>query len=105
MEFINDNEVLVTSEATKTLLKVNIKSGKIVEIAKTEQVTSHMVAYSKSDQRAYVANIKDGTVSVINVAANKFLNQIYLKPGIEGIDVSPDGKELWVANSIGGRKR
>ncbi len=105
LEFINDNEVLVTSEATKTLLKVNIKSGKIVEIAKTEQVTSHMVAYSKSDQRAYVANIKDGTVSVINVAANKFLNQIYLKPGIEGIDVSPDGKELWVANSIGGRKR
>jgi YVTN family beta-propeller protein len=80
------------------LLKVNIKSGKINEVAKTNQATSHMVAYSKTDRKAYVANIKDGTVSVIDVSANKLVNQIILKPGIEGIDVSPDGKELWVAN-------
>jgi YVTN family beta-propeller protein len=98
LEFINDSEVLVTSEVTQTLLKVNIKSGKIDEVAKTGQAASHMVAYSKTDRKAYVANIKDGTVSVIDVAGNKLMNQIVLKPGIEGLDISPDGRELWVAN-------
>jgi YVTN family beta-propeller protein len=98
LEFINDTEVLVTSEVTKTLIKVNIKTGKIDEVARTGQATSHMVAYSKIDHKAYVANIKDGTVSVIDVAGNQLLNNIFLKPGIEGLDISPDGKELWVAN-------
>jgi YVTN family beta-propeller protein len=98
LEFISDTEVLVTSEATQTLIKVNIQSGKVAEVAKTGQAVSHMIAYSKRDHKAYVANVKDGTVSVIDVTGNKLINQITLKPGIEGLDISPDGKELWVAN-------
>lgn len=98
LEFINDNEVLVTSEATQTLVKVDIKSGKISEVARTNQTHSHMVTYSKTDGCAYVANISAGTVSVIDVSENRLVQQITLKAGIEGLDVSPDGKELWVAN-------
>lgn len=98
MEFMNENEVLVTCETKKTLLKVNISTGAVTEVAKTDQLTSHMVAYSRTDQKAYVANISSGTVSVIDVAKNVLLRQIPFKPGIEGLAVSPDGRELWVAN-------
>lgn len=51
LEFINDNEVLVTSEATQTLIKIDITSGKVSEVAKTGQAVSHMIAYSKNDHK------------------------------------------------------
>lgn len=98
MEFINEEEVIVTSEANKVLLRVNINSGAVTEVARTEQLTSHMVTYSPQNQRAYVANINSGTVSVIDVKQNMLVQHISLKPGVEGLHVSPDGKELWVAN-------
>lgn len=98
IEFINEEDVLVTSEAKKVLLKVNIKTNAISEVAKTDQLASHMVAYSKRNKKAYVANIFSGTVSVINVAKNKLIKNLEFKKGIEGITVSPDGKEVWVAN-------
>lgn len=98
MEFISEEEVLVTSEANKALLKVNITTGEVSEVAATNQLTSHMVAYSYRDKMAYVANIASGTVSAIDVSKNVLLRQIPFKKGIEGLAVSPDGKELWVAN-------
>jgi YVTN family beta-propeller protein len=98
MEFISEEELIVTSEAKKVLLRVNIQSGKVSEVAKTDQLVSHMVSYSNKDQKAYVANINSGTVSLIDVSQNNLIRQIPFKPGIEGLAVSPDGKELWVAN-------
>ncbi len=90
--------MIVTSEVNKVLLRVNIVTGVVSEVAKTGQLTSHMVTYAPQNQIAYVANIGSGTVSVIDVKQNALLQHITLKPGIEGIHVSPDGKELWVAN-------
>jgi YVTN family beta-propeller protein len=98
IEFINENEVLVTSETNKALIKVDIQTGVVGEVAKTDQLASHMVAYASADQKAYVANIASGTVSVIDVRGNKLIRQIEFKKGIEGLAVSPDGTELWVAN-------
>lgn len=98
IEFINDNEVVVTSEATKNLIKVHTGSGSVSLVAFTDQASSHMVAWSPSDQMAYVANITPGTVSAISATENKVTKLVSLKKGIEGIAVSPDGKEVWVAN-------
>ncbi len=98
IEFINSKEALVTSEATQTLIKVHIETGAVEEVVKTGQPGSHMVAYCRKDGKAYVANIPAGTVSQVDVKEKKLLNTIQLKKGVEGLDVSPDGKELWVAN-------
>jgi YVTN family beta-propeller protein len=98
IEFINEDEVLVTIETRKVLLKVNIQTEEITEVAHTDQLTSHMVAYSRADKKAYVANIASGTVSLIDVAENKLIRQLEFKKGIEGIAVSPSGDEVWVAN-------
>jgi len=98
IEFISPNEVIVTSETTRNLLQVNITTGKIDLVIPTEQERSHMVAWSASDRMAYVSNINSGTVSAISLVEKKVLKQVSLSKGIEGIAVSPDGKELWVAN-------
>lgn len=97
-EFISEEELLVTSEAKSVLLKVNVRTGEIREVANTAQQGSHMVAYSPSDGMAYVANVFAGTVSVLDVANRQLVTVINVKQGIEGIAVTPDGKELWVAN-------
>ncbi|MGE0590737.1 MAG: YncE family protein [Cyclobacteriaceae bacterium] len=98
IEFINNNEVLVTSETQKALLKVDLRTDKVTLVGKTDQTAGHMVTYSPKDQKAYVANIVSGTVSCFDVSSNAFLRNISFTKGIEGLDVSRDGKELWVAN-------
>lgn len=97
-EFINEKEVLITCESKSRLLLADLSTGSITEVANTAQMGSHMVAYSVTDKTAYVANVFSGTVSVIDVPARKLTTVINFKAGIEGLAVSPDGKELWVAN-------
>jgi YVTN family beta-propeller protein len=99
IEFISPTEVIVTSEATKNLIKVNVVTGAVSLIAFTGQEASHMVAWTPATAgNAYVANIRSGTASVISIGDQKVLRHVPLSQGIEGIAVSPDGKELWVAN-------
>ena len=98
IRFINEEELIVTCEVKNVLLKINVSTGDIKEVANTAQQGSHMVAYCSKDQRAYIANVFSGTVSIIDVNANKLVTVVNFKAGIEGLDVSPDGSELWVAN-------
>lgn len=98
IEFINEDECIVTCEAKNLLLLVNTNTNSITELANTAQLGSHMVAWSATDKKAYVANVHSGSVSVIDVVNKKLVTVIPFQPGVEGLDVSPDGTELWVAN-------
>ena len=99
----NSNRLLVTAEAQKALLLLDLdKKGpdKIIKTFPTNQETSHMVAAAADNRRAFVANIRSGSVSVIDLSLDKG-NPIKIIPcgkGTEGLDVSPDGKEVWVSN-------
>jgi YVTN family beta-propeller protein len=48
--------------------------------------------------RAFVANIGSGTVTVIDLERGIKLTDIATGEGAEGIDVAPDGSEVWVTN-------
>lgn len=98
IEFIDQDELIVTSEVAQALVKVNIKTDAVTEVVKTNQLTSHMVAYCKADGMAYVGNIRSGSVTVVDVKTSQLIKTIVLKQGTEGLDISPDGKQLWVAN-------
>lgn len=98
IEFINEEELIATCESKKVLLRIHISKETVEEIAGTAQSGSHMVAYSKTDNKAYITNVLSGTVSVIDIANRSLTKVILMKPGVEGLDISPDGKELWVAN-------
>ena len=100
IEFLNEDELLSTCETMKVLLKISVGKATIEEVAGTKQTGSHMVALSRSNGLAYVSNVHVGSVSVIDVNAGKLLKVIPLKAGVEGLDVSPNGKELWVANRV-----
>jgi YVTN family beta-propeller protein len=96
--WIQGNEIAVTVEANKALLIVDVGLGKVLQAIGTDQNVSHMVAVSRKHARAFVANIGSGSVTVIDLKNKTKIGDVPTGAGAEGIDISPDGKEVWVTN-------
>jgi len=99
--WIDDEQVLVTSETSQALLQVDVRKGAVVRAMKTEQRASHMVALSTQARRAFVANIGSNTVTALDLNTGAIESQIPTGAGPEGLDVTPDGREVWVGNRTG----
>jgi YVTN family beta-propeller protein len=94
--------VLVTSETSHRLLRVDLKTDSVQASWATPQALMHMVALLKDGKRAFATSIKDGNVAVFEfaettgkLAANKV---IATGAGAEGLFVNPVNAELWVTN-------
>ena len=99
LAFLPDGRhLLVTSETAGSVLVVDLAEGRVVEAIATGGELSHMVVADAAGTRAYVANIRSGTVSVIDLDARAPLSVIETGKGSEGLALAPDGGELWVAN-------
>jgi YVTN family beta-propeller protein len=94
--WLSDEALAVTTEGSGHLLVVEPATGTIRNAVETGQRISHMVAATGG--RAFVANIGSGTVTAIGLADGVKLADIATGDGAEGIDVSPDGREVWVSN-------
>ncbi len=97
--FLPDGErVVVTAEAERKLLIVNVETGAVEKAIDTGAQGSHMVVISPDAKRAYVANIGSGSLTVIDLAKGERIKIVQTGRGAEGMDISPDGREIWVAN-------
>jgi YVTN family beta-propeller protein len=96
--WLKGNEIAVTSEANKSLLIVDLAKGAVAAAITTDQNVSHMVVIAQRTGRAFVANIGSGTVTAIDLKERKKISDIQTGAGSEGIDISPDQKEVWVVN-------
>lgn len=99
--WLRGNEVAVTAEGTKTLLTVDIEAGKITAAIQTDEFGSHMVALAPAHDRAFVANIGAGSISVIDLKKQQLVANITTGDGTEGIAISPDQREVWAGNRDG----
>jgi YVTN family beta-propeller protein len=98
----DENRVLVTSEATQRVVKVNIAEGRVEGFASTTAQGSHMVAITGDGRRAYTANIGSGSVSEIDVAGMTLRRTLPAGPRAEGVAVAPDGSTVWVGSNTDG---
>lgn len=96
--FLPDGRLLVTAENDGKLLIVDLESGQVTDAIETGAELSHMVVASAAGDRAYVANIVSGSVTVVDLVRRERLAVIETGAGAEGIALSPDGRELWVTN-------
>lgn len=94
---VMNNSLWITSEENRALLEVDSNTGKIDKEWPTNGYRSHMVVSVPQLNKLYVANIDSGTVSIINPETRQ-TKIIKTGSGAEGIDVAPDGKEVWVSN-------
>ncbi len=95
--WLTGNRIVVAAERSRSVVIVDPRHDSFQSIA-TEQAGSHMLAISPIRQRAYVANIIGGTISVIDLRRRVKLADIPVGGNPEGIAITPDGRQLWVGD-------
>lgn len=100
MAFLADDQhLLVTGERAQRVLVVDLASGAIDSSMVTGQATTHMVALTRDGTRAFTTNISAMTVSAIDVKTRQVKPAFTVGARIEGIAVTPDGREVWVGGN------
>ncbi len=100
-------KVWFTAEAAKAIGSYDPASKSIDLILGTGQNRTHMIYVSPEMKFIVTTNVSSGTVSLIEKitsggnAARVDWDETVVRVGAgsEGFDVSPDGKEIWVANA------
>jgi YVTN family beta-propeller protein len=121
-------KVWFTAEAAKAFGSYDPTNQKVDFILGTGQNRTHMIFVSEDQKRIITTNVSSGTVSIIDKTSPRVPPQappnnapgtpprgpmgpaggdweqtvVRVGNGSEGFDVSPDGKEIWVANAQDG---
>ncbi|HEV2468749.1 MAG TPA: cytochrome D1 domain-containing protein [Candidatus Sulfotelmatobacter sp.] len=110
-------KVWFTAEGAKAFGSYDPASGKVDFIFGTGQNRTHMIYVSEDQKRIITTNVSSGTVSIIDAVPPRQIPSRGAAPpahgdweqtvirvgnGSEGFDVSPDGKQIWVANAQDG---
>lgn len=95
-------EVIISSEASRTVVIVNFHSGEIVRSVNTNQNGSHMVAVSADGSVAYTSNGGDDSVSIIDLINGRFVRSIPVPDRPEAITTNKAGTEIWVGSNDDG---
>jgi DNA-binding beta-propeller fold protein YncE len=87
----------VTTELTNSITVIDPATLKIVGTIPTTVAESHMLAISHDGKRGYTANVKPGTVTVLDIPARKSIAVIPIAAVTQRIAISNDDK--WVFTS------
>lgn len=98
LQFLSNDEVVVTTEGSGNLLVVNVDEGRVERVIPIGDGTGHMVVLSEDGRYAYVTKIAKGTISRIDLKLGTVLQERVAGKGAEGLALRPDAAELWVAN-------
>ena len=107
---VADGKVFFTSETEKMIGQYDPASGEIARVFRTGQEGTHMVLVSRDAKKIVAVNIGSNTITALerapattNTAAAGWLETVIpVGRGPEGLDWSPNGKELWTAHSRDG---
>lgn len=102
--YFASGKLYFTCEQNKVIGRYDPSTNTVDWILGTGQGTTHMVMLSKDENTIFTANITGDSISIFNRAGAADWNQtvVPVGKGPEGFDVSPDGTELWAAQSRDG---
>jgi YVTN family beta-propeller protein len=93
----------VTTELANSITVIDPKSLRIVSSIPTGQRESHMLAITHDGQRGYTANVGPGTVSVVDLVAQKTLAIIPVSRETQRISLSLDDHWVFTADQTAPR--
>lgn len=96
LAWLSPSRLAVTVEGASNLIVVDVDAGRVEAAIATGQVMSHMVVAGADGARAFVANIRSGTMTVVDLAASRKVADIATGAGSEGLALTRDGREVWV---------
>jgi YVTN family beta-propeller protein len=100
--FAIGSHIYFTAEGSRVVARYDTPSASIDWISGTGQNVTHMVVVMPGEKKLYTANIGSDSVSVLdlsNAPRSSRLTQIAVGKAPEGIDLSPDARELWVSHA------
>ena len=124
--FFGGGKLYFTAETSKTVGRFDPAAQSIDWVMGTGQDRTHMVVVSGAQDRVFTSNVSSGTISIIEQVAPQTpagpppgappagappspagggqrktwrITNVPAGRGSEGFDLSPDGKEVWVANA------
>lgn len=94
-------KVYFTSEASRAVARYDPATDKVDWIVGTGQSATHMLVLSPDGRKVYTTNIASDNVTVITVGppAPQAIVQVSVGKQPEALDISPDGRELWVGHN------
>jgi YVTN family beta-propeller protein len=98
VRWVDLTRVVVTAEGSKALLLVNVTSGAIERVFRTEQEVSHMLALSTDRTRLYCSNMRSGSVTAFDFNTGQKIKDVPTGKECEGVGVTPDGRWVWAGN-------
>lgn len=103
-----DGKIYFTAEVGRVVARYDPAADRIDWLVGTGQNVTHMLVMHPTRPVIYTANILSGTVSVLELNKPQQpgppprITHVQVGPGPEGLDVSPDGRELWVGHNDDG---
>jgi YVTN family beta-propeller protein len=102
-----DGKVYFTAEGSKAIGRYDPASRQIDWVLGVGQNRTHMLVVAKDLTRIFTSNVNSDDIGIFerdrNGDASGWVETyVSVGKGPEGFDVSPDGKELWAANSHDG---
>jgi YVTN family beta-propeller protein len=92
-----------TAEASKKIARYDPAASKVDWEFETGQTTTHMLLPMKDPRTIFTANIGSDSVSMVEQSSSGWTQTVIpVGKGPEGIDVSPNGREVWSAHSRDG---
>jgi DNA-binding beta-propeller fold protein YncE len=98
-----DSLVAVTSEASGNVVLVNVLAGAVRAGIATQGQGSHMLGVTGNGALAYTGNMQSNTVSELDLRTGRFVRSWPVPTTPEAINVTPDGKEVWVGSNGTGK--
>lgn len=93
-------KIYFTAEVNNLVGRYDLAGGKIDWLIGTGQTASHMLVVTPDQKRVYTANVASDTVTAIEFGgvppAGSKITHIPVGKQPEAIDISPNGKEVWV---------
>jgi YVTN family beta-propeller protein len=92
-----------TAEQSQRVGRLDPATARVDWTLPTEQQGTHMVLAARDGTRLFTSNIGSNTVGIFDRSSSEWTQTLVaVGAGPEGLDQSPDGKELWSAHSRDG---
>jgi YVTN family beta-propeller protein len=106
LQLVN-GKLYFTAEGSKAIGRYDPGSRQVDWTLGIGQNRTHMLVVSKDESRIFTSNVNSDAISILDRNKDADVSgwietTISVGKGPEGFDVSPDGKELWAANSHDG---
>jgi len=101
LDITSDGKTLYcTAEQRRAIVEIDLTQRKVTRAFKSSMHQTHFCLLTKDETTLIGVNVRDGNVTLFDLASGEIDKFIIAGKGVEGIDISLDGRYVWTANSV-----